>query len=309
MHIEAISNGLGGQSMYLLLLAGEGVIPATVSITADTGWENDCLWSTGERTTAREYFERVTAPLAAELGIETHFVRAVDKNAVPLPSLRDHTVQFAEFLRETNRNCLKIPLYGSERGQLGQSCTQRFKISAINQQLRRLGAKTARTAQGIHVGEFPRRAKGEPIGKDGGGWNNYQSGKHIWTEKKFLRVTLFGQEEHVESFKKWVPEKWRTHYYPLVQLGLNREEIRARLEKANIPYLLSTECDGCPHKDAPRWGRTSPNVIQDLIQIERGFDGKFFFTNQRVPLTDALRRMEQGDAENDFGCENDVCDI
>lgn len=36
-HIEALANGMGGPSMYLLWLACQKRIPATVSITADTG--------------------------------------------------------------------------------------------------------------------------------------------------------------------------------------------------------------------------------------------------------------------------------
>ena len=45
--------------MYLVVMAAEGRIPCRYSITADTGAEDDCLWSTGERTTAKEYYERV----------------------------------------------------------------------------------------------------------------------------------------------------------------------------------------------------------------------------------------------------------
>jgi hypothetical protein len=42
--------------MRLLIMAAEGDLPNTkLSITADTGSEKDCLWSTGDRTTAKEY--------------------------------------------------------------------------------------------------------------------------------------------------------------------------------------------------------------------------------------------------------------
>jgi hypothetical protein len=51
MHLESISNGLGAPSILLVAMAIRGEIPATVSITADTGWENDRLWNTGRRST------------------------------------------------------------------------------------------------------------------------------------------------------------------------------------------------------------------------------------------------------------------
>lgn len=85
MHIEAISNGMGSQSMMMCVLAAEGKIPARLSITADTGSENDCLWSTGKRTDAKDYFDMVIAPYCRENNIEASFVRAVDKTGKKLP--------------------------------------------------------------------------------------------------------------------------------------------------------------------------------------------------------------------------------
>lgn len=61
MHLEAIANGLGAQSMYLVVLAGRREIPATVSITADTGWEKDRLWHNGEWSTPQEFFDKLDA--------------------------------------------------------------------------------------------------------------------------------------------------------------------------------------------------------------------------------------------------------
>jgi hypothetical protein len=53
-----------------------------------------------------------------------------------------------------------IPLFGSQDGRLRQSCTQRWKVAAIRQQARKLGAQTMRAAQGIHADEAKRRVKG-----------------------------------------------------------------------------------------------------------------------------------------------------
>lgn len=45
MKANWVANGLGGQSMYLFYLACHRRIPATLSITGDTGGENDRVCS------------------------------------------------------------------------------------------------------------------------------------------------------------------------------------------------------------------------------------------------------------------------
>ena len=91
MHIESHSNGLGAQSMLLFLMACRREIPATVSITADTGWENDRTWSNGRKASSEVYFNEVVMDLAAKYAFPSFFVRAVDKDKKPLPDLIEHT--------------------------------------------------------------------------------------------------------------------------------------------------------------------------------------------------------------------------
>lgn len=256
LQIEAISNGLGGPSIYMLWLAGQGRIPATVSITADTGAENDRLWSTGERTTAAEYYERVVVPLGQEWGIETYFVRACDKDANPMPSLIDYVEQMVE---TGNLNQVKIPLFGSEGGRLTQMCTQRWKIAAIRQQLRRMGATTARNFQGLHVGE---------IGRMRGTNYRNQDGFRTWNDLE--RITN----------GKPIAVKWSSHSYPLIDFDIDRQKIQTELERLGIPYLVTSECDFCPHKDPARWLRTSPEMLKRIDRLERRMQGQFFFTRE-----------------------------
>jgi len=133
--------------MVLLWLAGTRKIPATLSITADTGWERDMLWNTGRRSTAKEYFNEVTQPFAAEMGIEAVFVRAQDGSGNDLPDIDvAHTLHGYD----------DIPLFGSEGGRLQQSCTSKWKVAAIRQEARRRGATTMRSAIGLHMAETRR---------------------------------------------------------------------------------------------------------------------------------------------------------
>lgn len=288
MHIEAISNGLGAQSLYMVVMAAEGKIPARLSITADTGWENDRLWSTGERTTARAYFERIVRPYAEQHDIEAVMVEALDGDGNPIPPLGAWVRQYIEAGKLTH---VKIPLFGSDGGRLRQPCTSRKKVTAIRQELRRRGATSARTAHGLHRGEV-HRMKGQQGRVEGG----------------FYTLTS-------------IDALWHSHYYPIIDEGLFRTDVQQELERRGIPYLVSTECDGCPHKDWPRWSRTSPGVIDDVADMEAQMGGQFFFTDKRIPIKEALPLMRQEwEAKHlrgpslfddpDFGCdEGGVCGV
>lgn len=279
--------------MYLLVLAGHRRIPATVSITADTGAEEDCLWSTGERTTARAYFDQVVTPLARELGIDARFVRARSKDKPPLPSI----VEYMKGRLLLNNPAPPIPMFGSRGGRLLQSCTDKWKIAAIKQEARRMGATHLRSAQGIHYGEAARRVKGLYVGKLDG-FDSYQS---TTKNKTTGAITVI---------------KWMSHYYPLVDLKMDREAVSKALRALNIPYLVSSECDMCPHKDLARWERTSPEKIEEIAELEAQYKGEYFFTDLRKPLKQAIAiwRAEQ-DAnpllftEPDFGCGNSYCGV
>lgn len=293
MHIESLSNGLGAQSLVALLMAIRRKIPAEVSITADTGWETDHLWNTGRRTTAHTYFQEVIVPLCKGSAVTPLFIRAQDKHKKDMPTLFAHTKDVVAKGMFTH---IKIPLFGSRRGQLRQSCTQRWKIQAINQQLRRLGAKTACTAQGIHFGEAIRRVKGLWV-RDQDGWSIYQT-----------TIKRKGVD---------VPVRWLTHYYPLVDSKLNREQCRAMVEAEGLPFVISSECDLCPHKDLARWEKTSEEVIEQGVELEAGLKGEFFLTDKRIPLREAIVKMQAERSLNpekfkrdmEFGCSNAICGI
>ena len=237
MHIETISNGFGAPSMYMMVLAGQGEIPATISISADTGWERDCLLSTGERVTANQFYHDVIKPLGAEIGIETAFVRTIDQNGIPLPSIVD-------VLRQGK---IPIPTYGSNGGQLPAACTDKWKVRAVRQELRKRGATTAQSALGMTMGETHRM-------------------------------------KHDRA-------RWHSAYYPLIERRLYRATIQNRLNALGVPYVVFSQCEGCPWQDAARWLRTAGWVIDELAEIEAGFGGTQFFSDRRIPLKAAIEQM------------------
>lgn len=281
--------------MYLIVLAARREIPAVISITADTGWENDRLWSNGRRTSASAYFDEVVVPLCNTAGIQARFVRSRDKSKKHLMSLREHVESAAKTGNPHAQ--ISIPLFGSRGGRLMQTCTDKWKIRALRQEARRMGATTNCNAQGIHYGEADRRIRGRFLEKRGK-WNIYQ--------------TTVSNGGDMPTDVKWI-----THYYPLVDLRLRREHTQAAIEKEGIPYLISSECDGCPHQDLPRWERHTPENLTELSEVEKLFNGEYFFTEKRIPLLEALEEMKRDRRENpdlfnnepSFGCNNAICGV
>ncbi len=286
-HLKILSNGMGSQSMMLLALREDGKIEGDISITSDTGSENDCLWSDGRRTNARIFFQEVIAPYAERIGIKAAFPRTLDKNKQPYPPLHEY---MRSMIGTSEFGCQPAPLFGNRGGRLRQVCTDRWKLQALRQEARRQGATTALSAIAIHYGE-QRRISGKPLGKEGV-HRTYQTGM---------------QRED----GSWDLIRWMTHYYPLIKFKMTREDSRRELDRRGIKYLVSSECDHCPHKDADRWLRTSPEMLQECADLEAVYEGKFFLTPLRIPLLLAVEQMKKDgcDGDADFGCENNFCGI
>lgn len=286
-HINSISCGQGAPSLALIVMAGKGMFPADVVIVADTGWETDMLWNTGERTTAAEFFERVTKPTAERYGIDAAFVRVLDQNGQPYDSIPVHIEKrralagTAEFPAQYYG--IEIPLFGSQGGRLAQSCTSKWKIGAIRQELRRRGATTASSALGLHTGEV-HRVKPSDVN-----WV-----KHTWP------LLDFGENAQGETYNLGIGRRY------------GRIDTQTLLDQEGVPYLVTTECDGCPHKDWERWKRTSPEKIAELAKFEEMFHGELFLTEKRVPLLEGielLRKKKEGDGGDNLfdGCDSGYC--
>lgn len=249
MHINSISCGQGAPSLYLIVLAGQGVFDADVVIVADTGNENDMLWSNGRRSDAGVFFNEVTGPLSEKYGMDAVFVRSLDKDKNPLPPL--HLKQSYD----GGKVKIEMPLFGSGDGRLRQTCTDKYKKRAIKQELRRRGARTATCALGLTMDEVHRI--------------------------------------------KQSPEKWEVLTWPLITIireggkrGWRREEIQTEMDQLDIPYIVRSQCDYCPHKNLFRWQMSSEETIEAAACWEREVGkGDYFLTPERRPLKEALERM------------------
>src|SRR5262249_3510656 len=122
------------------------------------------------------------------------------------------------------------------------------------------------------------------------GWDTYYDVDRTEANIQDFQDGLFGDVTAIRGKAEPVATKWATHFYPLAELKMGREQIRTDLERMGITYLLSSECDHCPHKDLERWERTSPDVIDNIAKIENLFYPYFFFTDERIPLKEAIDR-------------------
>lgn len=306
MHLESISNGLGAQSMELVHMAGEGLIPATVSISADTGWENDRTRSDGVKCTTKQYFEDVCAPFCIKMGVEPRFVRSQYGDKSSFEPLVEHVRNCALTGQKPN-----IPMFGSRMGRLRQVCTDKWKIRALRQEARRMGAKTNRNAQGIHFGEADRRVSGRFLYMDGL-WSVYQTTVVVNAKDESGHKIIDSSTGKPKKVHKDI--KWQKHFYPMVDLRRKREDAQQRLRGLGLTYLLSSECDGCPHKDIARWNRTDPEVLKELAAVEALFGGELFFHPYRIPLLEAIAKENKQRGTNttievDFGCGNAICGV
>jgi len=88
-----------------------------------------------------------------------------------------------------------------------------------------------------------------------------------------------------------------------------REEINSELRKRHTPYLGTSQCDGCPHKDCFRWSNNTTQKIAELAEFEARWRGEQFLTSIRKPLPEALQEMKEkrsSSAPLDI-CENGFC--
>lgn len=287
--LETISNGMGGQSMLLLWLACEGKLPARISITADTGSEEDNIMYDGSRITAAKFFYDHIKPMAERYGVQAYFVRSQFADGKPMPPLHIQMEQGG--LKQQN-----VPLFGSEGGRLRQTCTDKWKMRAIRQQMRRLGVangRCARSAVGLHLDEAVRRISGIP------------------RSKLPYKDMKFQQYQTVNGSKPPKQIKWMYHYYPLIDMRMGRQAVRDKLAALGIPYLISSECDHCPHQDDARWLSKSQETIERIAKLEEVYEGEFFFTDRRIQLKMAIEEMRKNPKVYDpvFGCKNGLCGI
>jgi hypothetical protein len=291
---------MGAPSTFLIWMASQGALPGVTHVlVANTGSEVDRKLHDGSRIKSDEFVESFLRPMCDKAGLALAYVRTRLRDGITeMPSLWAETKRLVQIGKLQS---IPIPLFGSNGGRRKQTCTDVFKIRAMDQYVRREGATSVRSYQGLHAAEM-HRIDGDVVEEDGS-LTIYRTIRRV--KVKTYGLNLLG--EKVVNSEKTVrrPIKWKTHCYPLIDMHLDRETVQRQCNQYKVPYLITSECDMCPHQDLERWKRHTPAVINEIAEIEAQMRGEFFFTDRRIPLKQALHEKESG--QNWQGCESGLC--
>jgi hypothetical protein len=145
---RCVSFGGGRQTVALLVLAAQEVIPHRLFLFANVG-------ERAESPGTLAYFHEHALPFAKAHGIELRELRWTDRSG------RDRDL-YDDLIDQ--ENSLTIPLR-DDGGFGNRKCTSRYKIEVVAREMRRLGAtadQPAEVALGISVDEIERAKPGIP---------------------------------------------------------------------------------------------------------------------------------------------------
>lgn len=206
---------------------------------------------------------------------EAHGIDLVERHRI----LRDGTSRTLLEEIEGQDRSIPIPARMGAGGFGRKKCTDRFKIAVVRRELRRRGATSdnpATVAIGISTDEFDRAGTG--AGPD-------------------------------------PRDLTRLRAYPLLDLGISRQDCRRIITDAGLPVPPKSACVFCPLHDREAWRRIRRNPDQwakavrvDSVIRERSVRigrGPMGLVSPTIPLADAVDdqlSMFEGD-----GCDSGWC--
>ena len=213
---------------------------------------------------------------------------------VAMPYAAEHGIELLELRRvlrgrgertllqeiEQGDRSIPIPARMGAGGFGRKKCTDRFKITVVRRELRRRGATAADPAMvaiGISVDEIERAGAGE------------------------------GVDERDPS---------RVRAYPLLDLGLSRQDCRRVIAEAGLPVPPKSSCSFCPLHDRETWRRQraeSPDLWERSVYVDglireravRIGRGPMGLVSPTVPIADAVE--DQLTLFGGDGCESGWC--
>tara|TARA_R100001132_G_C3240952_1_gene71721 strand:+ start:22 stop:840 length:819 start_codon:yes stop_codon:yes gene_type:complete len=162
---------------------------------------------------------------------------------------------------------VNIPLHTLDKkgnsGILRRQCTREFKITPINQKVREL------------------------LG--------YDRGQHMKHKvRAMLGITIDESQRMKPSLQKWV-----TNTYPLIDLGLHRNDCFKIIEDAGLPEPQKSACVYCPYHSDTYWTWMKENHPEEFKRAAdfdeairnrtmKGDEQPAFVHRSCVPLTEAI---------------------
>lgn len=274
---------------HIVLSYGGGVQSNALLVLAAQGKVHfDAIWfanvgADSESKKTLRYIEEVAKPYAERMGLPFNEVQVTKRNGE-----KDTLLQAIE----RRQGSVVIPALVEGSGVSNRTCTVDFKIRLINRHIKR-------TTPGAYV-------------RMGIGFSTDE-----WTR---ARDTNWHDRYGSEESKN--PEKlgfYRQNYYPLLEMGISRNQCHAIITSAGLPTPPKSSCKYCPYHRRGEWVQMKQYEpeefevachVDDLLRDRNiRLQGKPVFLHpDRKPLREAVPdQMMMFEQEDELDCKVGHC--
>ena len=183
---------------------------------------------------------------------------------VPFPIYRtmkdDGLTKHIEQAIENNDRCSNPPLFSEGKGMIFRACTRDYKIRPINSEIRKIG--------GIKK------------------WGHVKGKLKV---DLWIGISKDEMQRQKESLESWIEHRW-----PLIELGMTRQDCLDWMTENNYPQPPRSACVYCPYRNNKEWKYMKDNQPEDFAEAVRvdklarkGFKGgtkKLYVHGDRIPL-------------------------
>jgi hypothetical protein len=283
--LRIISYGGGVQSTAMCVLAVQGKLdnimggPVDAAVFANVG--ND-----SEHPDTLEYVRNVMMPWAELSGLNIVDVQK-QKNGVP-ESLMEEMLN--------NEKSIPIPVKMPNGAPGVRSCTANFKIKVIHKWIKSQGVSVkAQSGERNHQSKLHQvlvdqirseyaldktsvRKLSEKYGVSKTQINAIINNKYWSGEKDTFAVVAIGiSTDEIHRIKKKREEPHEIAVYPLIELGLDRDDCKKIIADAGLPIPPKSACFFCPFHGKDYWREMKsdrPDLWEKTVSLEKHLNVK-----------------------------------
>lgn len=313
---RVISYGGGVQSTALCVLAVQGKLddimggPVEAALFANTGDKS-------EHPDTLRYVREVMVPWAESHGlsvIELQRLRA----GIP-EDLWDATVSL-------ENKSIPLPVKLSSGAYGNRSCTAVWKIDVVNKWLRQQGCGSdargaangrSKLSQDIvdalrteyASGKVSQKSLCMKYGVSKAQMSDILSGKS-WRENDSAVIAIGISTDEIQRVNNSVSEPWQQKVFPLIDLGLSRDDCYEVIADAGLPVPQKSSCFFCPFHSKEYWvdlESSRPDLFERAVFLEEQINVKReLLGKDQVTLTFLNSSLADGVA-GDGKCDSGYC--
>lgn len=272
---HALNFGLGVQSTVMVLKVLKGELPApTCIVFADPMWEVKDSY---------ENLERIK-PMIRKSGVPFHIVSAGDIRNDPVDL---HRVEMPMFVNSSRYETIegKMELLIKDTTKAWKKKAKEIEKKQAQQEL--FVEELLPLDETIHRActQFGKKVQ---AGEIKSGWmqmNTSQIGRQCTEKYKIRAVMKMLREDYGATYKnpigQWLgittdeftrmkvsPVKASVLMYPLIDLGMSRDDCIEYCEDEGYPVPAKSACIGCPYHSNKTWNTLTPEQIEDVAEYE-----------------------------------------